>query len=368
VVRRTKRRSLALLALTAAIAPLACGGGEAGASEQATGEEDHARVVNVEVRSVEARDFAERIQLSGTVEANRSVTLSSEESGVIRRLPVEKGTTVAEGEPVAAIDDRILRAQLEEARARAELARETFERNRQLFEEEAAISELRFLETRAEADQAAASRDALRARLERTTIRAPFAGVLDDRLVEVGSMVSPGTPVARLVDLDPIKVTAGVPERYAADVQVGSTVSVTFDVLEDQEYEGRLTYVGAVVDRESRTFPVEFSLPNPGRVVKPEMVANVSLLRRQLDDVVVVPQGSLVRVEDGFVAFVVEEDEAGRPVARSRPVQLGPAQRGLAVIESGLSPGERLVVVGQQQVADGDRVRVVASSPDEGAS
>ncbi|MFW6010688.1 MAG: efflux RND transporter periplasmic adaptor subunit, partial [Gemmatimonadota bacterium] len=360
VIRRTKRRSLALLALTAAIAPLACSGGEAGAAEQATGDDDHARVVNVEVRPVESRDFVERIQLTGTVEANRSVTLSAEESGVIRRLPVEKGTAVAEGEPVAAIDDRILRAQLEEARARAELARETYERNRELFEDEAAISELRFLETRAQADQAAASRDALRERLDRTTIRAPFARILDDRLVEVGSMVSPGTPVARLVDLDPIKVTAGVPERYAADVRVGSTVTVGFDVLDDQEFEGRLTYVGAVVDRESRTFPVEFSLPNPGRVVKPEMVANVSLRRRQLEDVVVVPQGSLVRVEDGFVAFVAVEDEAGHLVARSRPVQLGPAQRDLAVIESGLSPGERLIVMGQQQLTDGDRVRVVA--------
>lgn len=364
VGRDSRRWPPALLMLAAAMTPLACAGGEAGAAE---GEADarsetYARVINVEVSPVRSRDFVERIRLTGTVEANRIVTVSAEESGVIRRLPVDKGSTVREGQPLAKIDDRILRAQLEETRARAELARETFERNRQLYEEEKAISELRYLQTRAEWEQAAASRNALAERLERTTIRAPFGGVMDDRLVEIGSMVSPGAPVARLVDLDPIKITAGVPERYAADVRVGSVVTVTFDVLEDQEFEGRLTFVGSVVERESRTFPVEFSLPNPGRVVKPEMVANLSLRRRVLEDVVVVPQEALVRVEDGFVAYVVGEDDEGRAVARARTVELGPAQRDLAVVDSGLEPGERLVVVGQQQVADGDRVRIVEGS------
>lgn len=364
VGRDSRRWPPALLMLAAAMTPLACAGGEAGAVE---GEADaraetYARVINVEVSPVRSRDFVERIRLTGTVEANRIVTVSAEESGVIRRLPVDKGSTVREGQPLAKIDDRILRAQLEETRARAELARETFERNRQLYEEEKAISELRYLQTKAEWEQAAASRDALAERLERTTIRAPFGGVMDDRLVEIGSMVSPGAPVARLVDLDPIKITAGVPERYAADVRVGSVVTVTFDVLEDQQFEGRLTFVGSVVERESRTFPVEFSLPNPGRVVKPEMVANLSLRRRVLEDVVVVPQEALVRVEDGFVAYVVGEDDEGRAVARARAVELGPAQRDLAVVDSGLEPGERLVVVGQQQVADGDRVRIVEGS------
>ena len=328
--------------------------GEA-ADDRASG---YARVVNVETTTVEARPFTETIRLTGTVAANRDVTLSSEESGRVSEILVEKGTRVQAGEPIVRLDDSVLRAQLREAAAQADLARETWERNRQLFEEEQAISQLAYLQTKYGAEEAEARRDALASRVERTTIRAPFAGVVDAREVEVGSLVSPGTPVARLVELDTLKIQAGVPERYAPDVDVGDPVTVTFDVFPGERFDGRLTFTGAVVNERSRTFPVEFTVPNPGRRIKPEMVANISLVRGSLEEAVVVPQEALVRVEDGFVAFVVEEGEEGL-VARRRTVEIGPTQRDEAVIESGLRPGDRLVVVGQQKVAHGDRVSVV---------
>lgn len=317
------------------------------------------RVVNVETRTVTARPFTETIRLTGTVAANRDVVLSAEESGRVLEILAEKGTRVEAGDPIVRLDDRVLRAQLREARAQAELARETWERNRQLYQEEQAISQLAYLQTKYRSEEAEARRDALERRVERTRIRAPFGGVVESREVEVGSLVSPGTPVARLVELDTLKIQAGVPERYAPDVEVGDPATVTFDVFPGERFEGELTFTGAVVDARSRTFPVEFVLANPGRRVKPEMVANLSLVRRELDEAVVVPQEALVRVEEGFVAFVVVEGEDG-PTARRRAVELGPTQRDVAVITSGLEPGDRLVVVGQQQVADGDRVSVVA--------
>ena len=100
-------------------------------------------------------------------------------------------------------------------------------------------------------------------------------------------------------------------------------------------------------------------MENPGGVIKPEMVANVSVERRSLDEALVVPQDALVRVADGYVVFVVE-DEGGRTVARARAVELGIRQRDQVVVESGLQPGDRIVVVGQKSVASGDRVNVVA--------
>jgi multidrug efflux pump subunit AcrA (membrane-fusion protein) len=123
--------------------------------------------------------------------------------------------------------------------------------------------------------------------------------------------------------------------------------------------ETEIRYVGSTVNPRNRTFQVELVVPNPGRTIKPEMVANIEIVRRILDDAVVIPQDALVRVEDGFVAFVVEEDERGRTVARSRSLVLGPAQRNLVVVREGLEAGDRLVVVGQSQVANRDRVRVV---------
>jgi multidrug efflux pump subunit AcrA (membrane-fusion protein) len=115
------------------------------------------------------------------------------------------------------------------------------------------------------------------------------------------------------------------------------------------------------VNPSNRTFPVEFGLPNPGRTVKPEMVANVEVVRRTVRNALVVAQDALVRVEDGYVAYVVVGSAENQTV-EARSVTTGITQRNEVVVTSGLSAGDRLVVVGQKLVAPGDRVRVVSGS------
>lgn len=344
---------------TAAMAAMvaACGGTEADAADQSEGE-PFVRIVNVETEAVALTPFQEQIRLTGTIQANRDVVVSAEESGRITEIVVEKGSPVAAGDAILRIDDSLLRSQVQEARAQAELARETWERRKRLWEEDRVGSELAYLEARFAAEQSAARLETLEERLRRTAIRAPVDGVLDERRVEIGALVSPGTPVARIVQLDPVKVTAGVPERYAADVEAGTRATVTFDVLDGESFSGEVSYVGASVDPRTRTFPVEIVVPNPGGVIKPEMVANAALLRRALDEVVVIPQDAAVRVAEGYRVFVVD-GQGAQAVARAVDVALGPSQNNRVVVEDGLQPGDRLVVVGQQQLAAGDRVRVV---------
>lgn len=348
------------LALAVAGFSSACGDAQADDSqpEDTGADSTFSRVVNVEVLSLGRESFTDIIRLTGTVGANRDVTVAAEENGVIREIFVEKGTRVRAGHRIARIDGRVLAAQVEQARAQAELARETWERRKRLWEEDRVGSEMAYLEARYAAEQARASLTGLEERLDRTLIRAPIPGTLDDRMVEVGSMVSPGTPVARIVETDPVKITGGVPERFAADVATGDRASVTFDVLPDERFQGLLTYVGASVNPRNRTFPVEFTLPNPGRVVKPEMVANIEIVRSVREGVTVIPREALVRVEDGQVAFVAQGDGEIQ-VAEARSLTLGPARENRIVVESGLSPGDRLIVVGQNEVAAGDRIRIV---------
>ena len=355
---RAAYRALVLPALLSlVVAAAGCSGSaQAGAATDAT---EGGRIINVEVRPIELTEFSERIRLTGIVTANRDVTVAAEENGVIRQLPVAKGRTVAAGQVIARIDDRILRAQVAQARAQADLAKEVADRRSRLFSEDNVGSELAVLEARADAQQAAANLDALTERLNRTALRAPVSGILESREVEVGSMVSMGMPVARIIEVNPAKITAGVPERFAGDVAPGTATRITFDVLPGRVFEARVSYVGTAVDPRTRTFPVEVVLPNAGRAIKPAMVANVEVVRQSLREAIVVPQEALVRVENGFVAYVVEE-RGGTTVARVRRLALGPSQRNQVVVESGLSGGERLIVVGQQQVADGDRVAIVS--------
>lgn len=358
------RWMLGVLLLT--IGAAGCGGDvEAGDTGEANETEGFTRVINVEVAELGSSDFQENIRLTGTVEAHRDVMVGAEEGGTVVQVFREKGVRVQAGQAIAKIDDRILTAQVQQARAQAALARETWQRRQRLYEQDQVGSELAYLEAKYMAEQAEASLAALEQRLANTVIRAPISGILDDRMVEVGTMVSPGAATARVIDLDPVKITAGVPERYALDVRPGAAASVTFDVLPGEEFTGTISYVGAAVDPRSRTFAVELTLLNENGMIKPEMAANVSVVRGVVTEAVVVPQEALIRVEDGYVAYVVESD-GGQDVARTRRVEPGPSQRNQVVIREGLQPGDKLIVVGQQQVEDGDRVRVVGTNRAEG--
>ncbi len=365
IMGRQSRYRVGVLGL--ALLASACGGPteDAGAGDgvpeaEAGAPAAFARIINVEVRPVETRAFAEQIRLTGVVWASRDVQVSAEETGVIREIVVDRGRRVSAGQPLFRIDSSVLRAQVAQARAQADLAEQTWERRRRLYEQDQVGSELAYLEARSMAQQTAANLQSLEARLARTTIRAPFAGIMDERMVELGTLVSSGQVVARIVDLSTVKVVAGVPERYAADVRPGGEATVLFDVLTGEEYPTTIHYVGSTVNPQTRSFPIEIRMGNPGGLVKPEMVSNILVKRNSLTEAVVVPQDALVRVEEGYVVFVAEESAAG-PVARVRPVVLGARQNDEVVIEAGLDPADRLIVVGQKSVADGDRINVVVN-------
>lgn len=354
---RTQRTSpdtaVGLVLLAAAVT--GCGGSEAGATEDAGA---YVKVVNVETVTLEPRSFASTVRITGEAEPETDVTVSAEEAGTLERFVAARGARVGRGGVIARIDDAVLAAQVEEARAVAELARDRYERQRRLWEEEGIGSEIAFLQAKSEAEAAEARHAQLRTRLNRTVVRAPVAGTVDDHLVEAGEVVQPGTPVARIVDASRLEVSGGVPERFAPRVSVGDSAQITFGILPGRVFEGRISFVGTAVDRRSRTFPIEIVMDNPDGDVKPYMIANVRVLMRRLENAIVVPRDVLLRTEDGQQAVVVVEGENG-PVAEARDVTLGATSENEIVVTSGLEAGDRLVVSGYQMVDPGDRVRVV---------
>ena len=361
---RVSAGSLAPVFLAAALAGCSpADGGEAHADTTRQVEAGGARVVNVEVTPVSLSPFVDFIRITGEVAALHDVTISAEESGVIARFFVEKGSEVERREAIAKVDDAVLRAQVDEARALAELAREQYERQRRLWEDEKIGSEIAYLQAKSASEAAAARLATLRARLARTVIRSPVAGIFDEKFVEVGEMAVPGAPIARVVSISRVKIVGGVPERFAPSVQVGDSARIRLDVLPDQEFLGKISFVGASVDDRSRTVPIEIVLDNPEGVAKPRMVANVQIERERLDSAVVVPQDVVVRTEDGYQVFVVVEQD-GAAVAEARTVALGPSYANRVVIEDGLSVGDRLITLGHRLVDVGSRVRVVSRAED----
>ncbi|HWV58725.1 MAG TPA: efflux RND transporter periplasmic adaptor subunit [Longimicrobiales bacterium] len=344
-------------ALASATVALVTGCGAPAQSASSAAATETVRTVTVEVQEVVPEPFIDYVRLVGVVLANRDVTVAAEEGGVLRQIFVDKGTEVTAGQPIFKIDDELLQAQVAQAEANARLARETYERQRRLWEEEEVGSELTYLQARYAAEAAEAQAALLATRLERTTVRAPISGILDARLVEVGAMVGAGSPVARIVDVSTVKIAAGVPERYAGEIRRGADAVVELAVMGGRTFQGKLSFVGTAVDDGSRTFPIEIEVENDDGALVPGLVANIGVARQVLDSAIVVPQEAILRAEEGYIVYVaVQRDGAWR--AEARPVVAGASRAGRVQVNSGLQPGDRVVVVGQQQVTAGDYLNI----------
>lgn len=360
-----------LLALPVLLLLSACG--DSGTAEEpAPGPTD--RAVPVEVIVAEPGPFEEVIEMTGTVEAPDDATLSAEASGTLTAL-APLGTTVRRGGTIAQINPTMGRAgvaqaeaALEAAQAQADLAQDQFRRQEPLYRD-SIISAMEFegvrtqqAATQAQVAQAEAALAQARQHLANTRVVAPFTGTVEEHFAERGEQVTPGVPVVRLVSAEQVKVRAGVPERYAGDIEVGTEVRVIPQAYGLPPVRGTVLFVGAAINPESRTFPIEIGLPSEAGRLKPEMVVRLEVRRRSLEDVIAVPLGTIVRDERGPSVFVVRQDTSGL-VARNQPTELGPSSGGRVVIEDGLSAGDRVVASGRSTVSEGERVRIADEQP-----
>jgi len=179
--------------------------------------------------------------------------------------------------------------------------------------------------------------------------------------VDQGELVTPGTPVLHVVNTNRVKITAGVPERYVADIRQGTSVEVHFSAYSNQVRVGQITFVGSMINPKSRSFPIEIELNNPEGNLKPEMVADLTILRKTFEDAIVLPQTAILRDERGPSVFVVQRGTDGQARVTRNSITVGPSVEGQTVIESGLEFGDEVVVVGQANLTEDDAVDVLTN-------
>ena len=368
-----KRNNVLSLASLAALTVIlaACGGTEADDDPTQQTVVSTNRTVRVNTLFVELTSFEEVIPITGTVSAPSDATLSAQSAGTVVEL-LELGSHVKKGGVVARLDDRLISAILDQAsanlksvEARAYLAQDTYRRQQPLFQD-SIISAIEFENVRAqlnEANAALAQANAAVAQAEQqfenTFVRAPFNGTIEERFAEKGEQVVPGSSVARIVDTSHLKVNAGVPERYSADIRRGNSVEISFRSYGGLVMTSSISFVGSVIHPQNRTFTIEVEITNPDRTLKPEMIADVFVTRRVLTDKLVLPQTSILRDETGSSVYVVRLDATNGPSAELRPIVLGGSYGGLTVIESGLSDGDQVITTGQTMVTEGDLLDIV---------
>lgn len=331
------------------------------------------KILKVATHIIGTAKLDETIPVTGSFEPFVSVEIVPEVSGQLQQLqlangtPVDVGVAVKEGEVVAVINHDIYLARLAECQAALEagkiaLADTEREKNRmvKLFEGGSATEQARDKAVTA-ADLAAAQLKQAQAALEmakvnvdKATIESPLSGVVAQKYVDQGNMVGPSTPLVRIVQIDMLKVTGGVSERYLPQLVSGKTpVNIKTDAYPQDEFEGMVYKVGVAVDPVTRTSEVEIHVPNPDGKLKPGMFARMTIMVSQ-KECVVVPDSALVREADQTYVFVVNDN-----VARRCGVKLGIWQGQLHEVLQGISAGDVVVTHGQTQLKDGQAVEIV---------
>ena len=198
--------------------------------------------------------------------------------------------------------------------------------------------------------------------LQDTALRAPMDGIVLQRNVESGVLISPGQAGFVLADLSTVKAVFGVPDLILGKLKLGGTLTVTTESLPGAEFQGQITRIAPAADAKSRVFEIEVSIANPRRALKAGMIASLEVAADKAQEAVtVVPVSAIVRAANGaeqYAVFVVEET-GGKTIARSRPVKLGEAFGNTIAVLEGVNIGERVITTGATLTKDGQAVQVI---------
>jgi membrane fusion protein (multidrug efflux system) len=297
----------------------------------------------------------------GSLVPLRGVTLGAELPGTVREVAFESGAAVRKGEVLVKLDISAEEAQLDAAVADASLARLNLERAAALREAGAnAPADLDAAEARAK--QAAATVANLRATIAKKTIRAPFDGRISIRQVELGQVLSPGTPIATLVSVSPIHADFWLPQQALSEITPGQRVRVRTDTFLGASWEGAITSINPEVDVATRNVRVRATFQNADGRLRPGMFANVEVLSPEKRSALVIPATAVIYAPYGDSVFVIDEkkDQAGKAsmVARQKFVRLGESRGDFVAVTEGLSPGETVVSSGAFKLRNGMAVAV----------
>jgi multidrug efflux system membrane fusion protein len=308
----------------------------------------------VRVRPSAAESHAVIDLLRGRTEANRRVEIKSETDARILELNVAHGTRVAAGEVIAKLAPGDRPARLAEAKALLAQRRIEFEADKKLSQK-GFRAETQLAATEAELEAAGAAVKIAEVELSYTTIRAPFDGIVDERLVEIGDFVDRADPIARLVELDPILIVTQVNERDVERLSVGAPG--TARLMNGGTLSGRIRHISAVADEATRTFRVELEVPNPDSAISDGMTAEIAL---PLSEVLAhrVSPAVLTLSDSGQIGVKVVDADSR---VAFHPVEIVDTDnQGMWI--TGLPAEVSLITVGQEYVGHGDAVRSMPES------
>lgn len=314
------------------------------------------------VTTIEAdpRAFRHYLELQGDVTTRQNVLVYPEMAGTLEAIFVKEGQRVNKGQLLGRIDDGGLESQLAQLQAQAALAETTYQRQKRLWEQNIG-SEIQYLQAQTEYEARQRSVEQMQSQLERSLLRAPFSGIVDDVIKDEGTVVSPGpgSEIFRVVNLSDMYIEVEIPERYLGAIEAGKDARIYFPVLGDT-LDSEVRTTGNFINPTNRSFSAEIPVPGGGKNIKPNLTARVNINDYSKDDAILIPQGIISENAEGEqYVYTIEQNEDGQTVARKTIITTGLTQGSEVEVLSGLEQGARVIKEGARTVKDGQAVEIL---------
>ncbi len=305
--------------------------------------------------------FKHFVELQGNVNTKQNLIIYPEYSGILTRVFVKDGQQVSKGQKLAKIDDGGLRQQITQLQIQADLAKTTFERQERLWNQKIG-SEIQYLQAKStyESQQEAVSQ--LQQQIGKTTVRAPFSGIIDDVITEQGSVVTIGqSQLFRIVNLEDMYIEINVPERYISSIIQGKDVLVDFPIL-GKTINAKVRQAGNFINPANRTFKIEVAVPNKDKTIKPNLTAKLKINDYTNEKVILIPQSIISENAEGQqYVYTIKDKNENKASAKRVIIETGKTQGDYIEVLSGLQNGNEIIVEGARSVKDGQEVKILIS-------
>lgn len=313
---------------------------------------EEARVKEVSVAPLSAGTFKHFVELQGTIDAKNNVQVSPKSGGVVTAVYVREGDNVRAGQPIAKVDDQLLRESVSEIKTQMSLANTVYEKQAALWKQQIG-TEIQYLQAKNNKESLERRLSTLNAQLSQSTVTAPISGVVDQVIIKVGQSAAPGMGLVRVVNLSQLKVVARVSDTYSGSVRKGDAVTVEFPDI-NRTMNSRISFVATTVDPSTRTFTIEAPLPSDN-ALKPNMLARIKINDATQSNAIVINQNLIQSTENGQLVYVAV-NEGGKKVAKAKTVKTGQSYGGKIAVTQGLQAGDQIVTAGYQDLVDGQPI------------
>lgn len=320
-------------------------------NEDSKGKNGKSKVMTVSGIVVNTQTFDNNLSLSGSIEANEQVEIRSEISGIVEGIFFKEGSNVSKGQLLFKVNDVELRAQLAQAKTTQGLASENERRAKLLLAKEA-ISQEEYDVARADFKLAQSQVQLIDAQIAKTSVRAPFSGKIGLRSISPGTYITPSVLVAKLVNINQLKISFSIPEKYANEIKLNSNLSFTV-AGSTAKYTAKIYAIEPEVEIATRTLQVRAIKENSDGKLVPGTFANIELPLDIIKNAVVIPSEAIVPIQNGKKVFIMKDGKA-----KESMIETTTRTDASVLVLSGLKAGDTLITGGVMSLKEDDAVKV----------